>query len=148
VAVSIYNVIHIFRDLRTHTYTYTKNACTNIGVDEFADARKSAKRERVGRVERVRASRRGTEGKEERENTRRASNEALHTVSYHTDSILSDEFVKHPFYTYARTKEENFVGHENFAKATGVPLMRNANWPRNVIAIGVSRAAGVSRLVI
>lgn len=76
-------------------------------------------------------------------------NGALHTVACHTDSILSDEFVKHPFYTYVRSpKEQNFAGHENFAKASGVPLMRNANWLRNVIAIGVSRAADVSRLVI
>lgn len=122
-----------------------------MGVDEFANARKSTSSERVGRVERVRVPRkrvrRREEGKE-RTHVVQHTNGALRTVSYHTDSIPSDEFVKHPFYTYARAKEENFAGRENFAKATGVPLMRNANWPRNVIAIGVSRAAGVSRLVI
>jgi len=44
--------------------------------------------------------------------------------------------------TYARTKEQNFAGHENFAKASRAPLMRNANWLRNVIAIGARFVRG------
>lgn len=69
---------------------------------------------------------------------------SFRTALTRATNSLSIRFIR----TYAHTKEENFAGHENFAKATGVPLMRNANWPRNVIAIGVSRAVGVSRPVI
>lgn len=47
VAVSIHNVIHIFRDLRTHTHVYQKRVYSfDVYIlmrraDEFADARKS-----------------------------------------------------------------------------------------------------------
>lgn len=79
VAVSIHNVIHIFRDLRARAHAHSpkmlvflRRVHINMEVDEFADARKSANRERVGRTERIRVSRKrvaaegeGTRGKRE-----------------------------------------------------------------------------------
>lgn len=104
-----------------------------------------SKRVRVSRKER-RTGRRAV-----RKERTHAPNGALHTVSY-ADSIPSDEFVKHPFYTYVplvRKRRILPVTRISEPKRAGAPLMRNANWPRNVIAIGGSRARPTfSRLVV
>jgi len=147
-AVSIHNVIHIFRGLHTpKTRVFLRRVHINARVGEFVDdaAGGARGRERVGRVERAGVSRTRSSGRVSAGGNVRRMESLLHRFRCHTDSIFSDEFVRHPFPTYAPRKERNFAARE--AERDECRLMRSANCLRNVIATG-ARSRLVSRLVI